>query len=234
MKQAYLPKNKPLNLIVFLSALIFISIHFFSSHIPSVVPWGQEFEDLVYRLSFSIIPSYIFYFIVVHQKSNNDKKNLEPLIAGYNSRIINIHLNLFNAIHNKANVDMSEGHVEFHTDKTLTKLTEESIENTLKNINIYSDSPKRFIDCTYMNWVDYLIDNCQQIENAIDNLMLISAHLDSVYIKTLYNIKTCELIKIVNNPTFRYTPHYENTFILYKKLFHDFNLNILALKKLIS
>ncbi|MBE0455865.1 MAG: hypothetical protein ACTJIB_11670 [Pseudoalteromonas prydzensis] len=82
-----------------------------------------------------------------------------------------------------------------------------------------------------MNWVDFLIDGCQQIEGTIDNLMLVSAHLDSEYIKILYDVKTCELIKMVNHPTFKDIPHYENTFKVYKKFFYDFNVNILTLRK---
>ena len=204
MKPTYFPKSKLLNFIFFSAVVTVFLITFMSHKIPLIFSWGQNFEDLIFRLSFSIIPSYLFYFIVVHLKSNKDKKHLEPLVKGYSNNISKKYRNLFNSFHQKANEPQYKGTVEYHTDYTLSNLSEEYLSKTLSELKVDSDSPFMiFGQGRYMNWIEYITYICNEIERDINSLMLISSLLDSEHISLLFKIKSSSLMETVNGYNFK-------------------------------
>ncbi|MBH0033166.1 hypothetical protein I6F43_00450 [Pseudoalteromonas sp. NZS71_1] len=232
MKPTILPKNKLLNIIFAVCFLIFTLVNFFSDYIPCLVSWGQNFENLIYRLSFAVIPSYIFYFIVIHLKSNQDKKNILPIVVSYNSNMSKNYRNLFNAIHQTANKPQEKDTIEEHTDLTLARLTEDSIEESLHLIDINSPTPYLILYYQrYMNWKEFLKSVCDDVKKDIDDLMLISHYLDSEHIKILHNIKTSELIKITNHFNYNNLAMPNDSFWLYKRYFYSFHVELQKLEK---
>ncbi|WP_405127833.1 hypothetical protein [Pseudoalteromonas sp. PB2-1] len=204
MKPTYLPKSYLLNIIFFCAVIIVFFITFMSHKIPLYFSWGQNFEDLLFRLSFSIIPSYLFYFIVVHLKSNKDKKNLRPLVIGCSNGISNKYRNLFDAFHQNDSKLQYERTIQFHTDETLSNITEEYLSKTLSKIKVNSNSPYMiFGQGRYMNWVEFITFTCNEIERDINSLMLISSHLDSEHISILYKIKSSELMQAIDGYNFK-------------------------------
>jgi len=65
-----------------------IAIDFIFSNVPEVFQGGAKLGAIVDRLCLSYISSYIFFFLVVHIKSQKDKENLYPYIAQKTDRII--------------------------------------------------------------------------------------------------------------------------------------------------
>ncbi len=70
-----------LNVALWISILSVIIMQVFLFDIPEVVSWCSEFGEVFYKLCLSIMASYIFYFIVVHLKSEKDKENINAFIA---------------------------------------------------------------------------------------------------------------------------------------------------------
>lgn len=205
MKKTFLPKNKPLNTIAFISTVIFLFIHFFSDKIPSLVDWGQDFEDLIYRLSFSLIPSYLFYFIVVHQKSNKDKQNLKSVIEGFSENIDSEYDYIVKSMFKKAfrlnNGDIYRDENGEYLD--LDKVRLETFIAVLSKIKPNSSAPAlNLAESRWFNWIEFFISKVSRIEQDVNSLILISPHLETEHIEILFKIINCDFVKILKEPNF--------------------------------
>lgn len=49
--------------------------------IPEIFSYGAETGEIIYRICLSIVSSYIFYFIVVHLKTERDRENINQYVA---------------------------------------------------------------------------------------------------------------------------------------------------------
>ena len=66
---------------IFLVAVVSIFVmEIYLNSIPEIFPWGSEFGEVYFKICISIISSYIFYFIVVHIKTLQDKKNINVFV----------------------------------------------------------------------------------------------------------------------------------------------------------
>ena len=232
MKPSFFPKNKLLNSVFAVSLVCVLVITFFGQETPLIFPWGQKFEDLLLRLSYSVVPSYIFYFIVVHLKSYKDKKNLYFLLSGYNLEISLENVKLIHGIFSSAYQEKFERYyIDEHGNKIdPSNFSLKDLSNALSHINLSAKSPVKNLDNTYnLNWMDFVIKQVNSIVFAIDNLMLLSSHLDSEHIKLLYNIKTSSLVNVTKFSSIEtYKPESENYVYLAPYIF-DFDLSVQAL-----
>nr|WP_306288236.1 hypothetical protein [Pseudoalteromonas sp. WY3] len=218
MKPSIVPKNKTLNCLFLLSLIFVLVITFFSTKIPLLVSFGQEIEVLIFRLSLSFLASYVFYFVVVHYKSYRDKKNLYPYVKGYTASILDKYEGLFNALKAEAYNDY-----EKHTYKTLNKLSIDSIEETLLLIDVRTSAPLVSAHLgRKLNWMEYLVYTSNEIEKSINDLLLVSSHLDSELIKILFHIRASLLFKLSRNLSSNLLSLKDNNFALNKKIFMIF------------
>ncbi len=220
MKPSIVPKNKTLNYLFVLSLIFVIAITFFSTKIPLLLSFGQEIEALTFRLSLSFLASYVFYFVVVHYKSYRDKQNLYPYVKDCTAVILNKYEELFNALKGKAYKDYEE-----HTYKTLNELSIDSIEKTLLLIDVRTNAPLVSAHLgRNLNWMEYLVYTSNEIEKSIDDLLLVSSHLDSELIKILFQIRASLLFKLSRDLSSNHLRLKGNNFALNKKYFYDFHL----------
>ena len=220
MKASIIPKNVILNLIFLISLILVLVITFFSEKIPLFISFGQEIETLLFRLSLSFLASYVFYFVVVHYKSYRDKQNLYPYVRGYTASILNKYEGLFNALKGAAYNDY-----EKHTYKTLNELSIDSIEETLLHIDVRTSAPLFSAHLgRNLNWIEYLVYTSNEIEKSIDDLLLVSSHLDSELIKILFHIKVSSLFYLSRNLSTNLLGLKDNNFAVIKKDFYDFHL----------
>ncbi len=66
--------SKSINIIFLVAAVSIFVMEVWLNSIPEIVSWGNEFGEVYFKICISIISSYIFYFIVVHIKTLQDKK----------------------------------------------------------------------------------------------------------------------------------------------------------------
>lgn len=69
-----------LNVLLVVSFIVVVLHDFVFTGRPELFEGGAQVWDLVYRLSLALIGSYIFYFVVVHLKRQQDKENLRPFL----------------------------------------------------------------------------------------------------------------------------------------------------------
>lgn len=80
--------RKEINCIVLLAFFIWIIKVFYLNSISAPFDFFPKFGDLFEKLCASIISSYIFYFIVVHWKCEQDKEIVNPYILKKVQQII--------------------------------------------------------------------------------------------------------------------------------------------------
>lgn len=219
MKPILYPKNKLLNIVFVISLILVLFITLFGHYIPSLFSQGQKVEDLFSNLFFTIVTSYIFYYIVIFLKEHKDKKNLLPLILGYNQEILDgykrFNKSLFEICFQHENNEQcfsSEGYLmDGGLNIDVRNLTRDNFRFALSLIDIEKThqmrNPPHLLNITF---TQYMVLELNKIEKNIDNLLLVSAHLDSEHVKLLYEIKTSELMKQISNDDFKYFIFYDD------------------------
>ncbi len=202
-----------LNIVFVISLICVLVITFFGHYIPSLFSWGQKFEDLFSKFSFTIVTSYIFYYIVIYLKEYKDKKNLLPLVLVYNQEILESYKRFnkslfeicFQHEHNE-HFFSEEGYLKDENSVIDVKsLTQDNFTYALSLIDIEKRkkmrNPPHLLNITF---TEYMTLELNKMEKYIDNLLLVSAHLDSEHVKLLYKIKMSELMKQISNDEFKY------------------------------
>lgn len=70
-------------------ALIFVVLHdFLLADAEGLFLGGAKLWELAYRLSLALVGSYLFYFVVVHLKKQEDKENLRPYLRSRTDKIV--------------------------------------------------------------------------------------------------------------------------------------------------
>ncbi len=136
-----------------------------------------------------------------------------PLILGYNQEILDgyerFNKSLFEICFQHKNNEQcfsSEGYLMFDgLNRDVSNLTRDNFHFALSLIDIEKThqmrNPPNLLNITF---IQYMILELNKIKKNIDNLLLVSAHLDSEHLNLLYEIKTSELMKEVSNDEFKY------------------------------
>jgi hypothetical protein len=88
-------------LVIAIGSVVVMEAYLFE--IPEIVPWGEEFGAVFYKLCLSIMASYLFYFIVVHLKSQSDKENINAFVASKSYRVVGEYKSQIVSIKKEAN-----------------------------------------------------------------------------------------------------------------------------------
>ena len=79
----YIASVRPAINAIFLGAVVSIIVmEGWLNSIPEIVSWGSKFGEVYFKICLSIISSYVFYFIVVHIKTVQDKENIGQFVSG--------------------------------------------------------------------------------------------------------------------------------------------------------
>ena len=227
-----------LNIVFVISSIFVVVLTFFSHCIPSYFSWGQKFESLFLNFCFTLVTSYIFYYIVIFLKEHKDKKNLLPLVLVYNQEILDgykrFNKSLFEIYFQHKHHEhffSQEGHLKDGDSVIDVKsLTQDNFKYALSLIDIEKTkqmrNPPHLLNITF---TEYMALELNKMEKYIDNLLLVSAHLDSEHVKLLYEIKTSELMKQISNDEFKYFIFYDDLTPLTRYVY-QFHQSLNALK----
>lgn len=172
--------RKDLKQILFLAFSLYFSIEFIFNNYAEIFTNADKVGQLISKLSISYISAFIFYFVVVHIKSENDKENINEYL-GYKvySIITSAHLiiqPMLQKFDNKARFEY---------------LDNEKLSNLLTSINrADKEAPLRFKDenenANWMEWLAYLKEST---EKSLSEIYVRYTHMDSKLIKILTRIE---------------------------------------------
>jgi len=182
--------SKPSKILIwcFWAAIIFIfSYDFFLSQIPEKIPGGNKFGSIFYKICFAFVTSYIFYFVNVHLKKKDDKKNLSPYLA---KKSIFIFGRLKGLI---PEISKASG-ITFNT----TYPTREELLEACKRIPPNSAAPMLTSPANiHLTWTQYLNYHRSEVTGAIQKMFALMPHLESKHIKILSDIDECFFFKML-------------------------------------
>jgi hypothetical protein len=166
-----------------------IAIDFIFSNVPEVFQGGAKLGSIVDRLCLSYISSYIFFFLVVHIKSQKDKENLYPYIAKKTDRIIGDAKSMIEYFKQQASCQLEDQY---------PALSE--VEEMCRSIAPHGRAPLIIGGLgNYATWLQYLNYSKRRTEESISKIYLKMQFLDSEYLGLVVNIQDCNLFWIIND-----------------------------------
>ena len=173
-------------LIIFLICVITIFlIDFWLINIPELFKGGEKLGQIVYKLSFSYISAFVFYFLVVHLKNQKDKENLYSYISSNTLMIIRQAKALINETARSANIQLKATYPDSL-----------ELQSICKAINPNSNAPLILGRLgNYANWMQYF-DYYKRRSNEASNKVLSKVQfLDSALVHKLAEIEDCNHFK---------------------------------------
>ena len=143
--------------------------------IPAPYPIFVKIGDLFVTLGISFIASFIFYLVQVHLPRIKEKEDLFPYIASMFHSILSTEKEIITEL----------------LGLKMEKLTEESIKEKVKGLDLYSEAPLIIgVDSDQKaNWIEYCLYSMNRIDRTWNMLMNYSAYLDSECMALLYRIQ---------------------------------------------
>lgn len=176
-------------------------IDFCLSEIPQLFNGGFKLGQIIYKLSMSYISAFIFYFLVVHIKVQNDKYTVYPFVKLMVSRIINQATITIESMSKASQV------------KVVGKFpTIDEMKELCKGINPYADAPLVFSgkQTIQANWLQYFEYGKNQNDKLTQKIFAHLPFLDAELVTLL--------VKIQNNSHFSTIAMFSNTLIGNKDL----------------
>lgn len=181
--------NRYLNftLIIAIGSVIVMEAYLFD--IPEIVPWGEEFGAIYYKLSLSLMASYIFYFIVIHLKSQLDKENINAFVATKSFGVIGDYISQIEALKKEVNFSIEENY-----------LLKKEIEEIFKAINPKNNAPLLLGQFgNYANWLQYMSYYKDRTQKLIQKIFIKMPFLDSKLVRLLAEIDDCSHFVIIES-----------------------------------
>jgi hypothetical protein len=178
----YITSVRPaINFILLVAVFSIVIIDGWLNSIPEVVPWGNEFGEIYFKICLSIISSYVFYFIVVHVKSVQDKENIGVFVSGKVRNVIGDYKSQIRELKKAANNSSDSEYFE-----------KNDIESILKSINPKSQAPLILGGLgNYANWLQYLDYHKSRSQGFIQKVFVKMPFLESQLVSLLAKIDDC-------------------------------------------
>lgn len=170
-----------LNVAFIVAATSVVAIEVYFSQLPEVIPYGEAILEIYYRLCLSIIASYIFYFIVVHMKSQNDKENIYAFVASKSYNIVGDYKAQINALKKAAGWTCNN---EYFSDQDISKM--------FGAINPNGVAPLQLGQLGIQaNWIQFMDWRNNRTREFIKKIFVKIQFLESEFIKLLSEIDDC-------------------------------------------
>lgn len=168
-----------LGILFILAVTTVILIDFFLIHISEKFEGGERIGQLMEKLCLSYISAFVFYFLVVHTKTQKDKENLKRYIEGKVGKIIRICWEQIQSCASGAQVIIKDRYPdEEELNRILTKL----------NPNEYSYI---YLGDKKASWLEYFNYSRDRTNNVIGRLLRKMLFLESELVDKLTRIEDC-------------------------------------------
>lgn len=167
---------------LFIISLIIIIVRLIFIRTEEVSPYCAEIGNLLYSLAIGYITSYVFYYLVVFRKAQNDKKNISEFLIKYLSYLV------------------IEAYRDFRSLKNNSNLTSLNFPPNKEDLTlIFSKLDKTFSFChngnnEKYNWYDYYkyLTVATSIK-YLEEIWKVLPYLDTELIQILNSIKESKL-----------------------------------------
>lgn len=170
-----------LKIILAISFSIYLLIELVLRNFPPLFSNASSMADLISNLCASYISAFIFYFVVVHAKSEKDKENIYEYIGHeVYSIITNGHLFI------QPLMQLSDPKARFYYPSS------EELGLLLSSVNKYdTNAPISFENGEKGNWIDWFEFLKRGILENINEILAFNHMSDSELIKLIQRIKNC-------------------------------------------
>jgi len=163
-------------LVIAIGSILTMEAYLFE--MPEIVPWGAEFGAVFYKLCLSIMASYLFYFIVVHLKSQSDKENINAFVASKSYRVVGEYKSQLSSIKNESNSTVESEYP-----------TKDEIEAMFRSIDPKGKAPLVFGQLgNHANWMQYMSYHNKRTQDLIKKVFVKMPFLDSRLVRLLAEI----------------------------------------------
>lgn len=199
----FLRVRRSLLLLLILAFVTYISIEFIFNNYTEIFKGANKIGQLFSKLSVSYISAFIFYFIVVHIKSESDKENVNEFIGQLvNDILTSAHLFVLPFVR----IEKKDAH--FKDVKT------GELRTLLPKIQRMAHEAPYSINGKTTHWLDWWEYLKKSTFESIDEIFLRYNHVDTKLIKIITRIKHSSFFKQWN---MLYTNEYDKTFGLYSE-----------------
>lgn len=170
---------------LFAAALVFVVLHdFVLAGAAELFPGGARLWELAYRLSLALIGSYLFYFVVVHLKKQEDKENLRPYLRSRTDRIVGRARSLMTELHRASGRDTT-GATPY-----LNEITLDDVQEVCSGVKFHDTAPLFLGDANRnATWIEYLDYHRAETMDFIASIYVASPFLDTEFLKLLVEVE---------------------------------------------
>lgn len=213
MIKTFIKKYRVLFLLFLISLIASFLITFPLSKVPEIFEFGSELGKYVYDISIGYVVSYIFFFLVVFLKEENDKKHVNERVSLQCSSLIIEGYDLYSNVFNTA--EQYKKHFP---------PTKEEIEFACKSINPFI-SPVGYNEKDNMPWEWLLKHRRTENINHIEKIKSLR-YIESDLFGLLSRIEDCRLFYLASKMAFPKTPqnHFKDGTFMENDLFVYFSL----------
>ena len=176
-----------LNSLMVVSVAFIFLYKFIFVNCPEWIVGASIVGEIFFNIFLAIIASYIFYFIVVHNKDFNEKKIVSNIFKLKLQNIIDVENTTLNKLLELAKVSINEN--------TITIDTLKSVFHKIK-VNQNFDLMFSEIQVYEYKLLDFLRFYSNQTNSIIKDIYQLP-HLEAVLIQKLNNIETSDYIKMI-------------------------------------
>jgi hypothetical protein len=179
--------RKDLSFLFIISLVTVCLIDFWLINVPEIFKKGHTFGPIVEKLCLSYISAFIFYFLVVHIKQQNDKKNIYTYVAHKSISIIAYGQTIGRDLAKAANVTLKEYYPSRH-----------ELLEVCSKVNPYSEEAPLLISMTGQkaNWFQYFENYRQQTMSAIQDIYAKMPFLDTKLVRHLSLIENSDFLSV--------------------------------------
>jgi hypothetical protein len=174
--------RRDISIVFLISFSSILLINFWLINIPELFKGGEKLGQIVYGLSFAYVSAFIFYFLVVHIKNQNDKENLYSYISEKTRTVIAQAKSLISESAKIAKIELKDSYPD-----------ESELKTICEAINIYSNAPCVTYDrgIVYLEWMQYFDLFRTRSNDATNKILSKLQFLDSELVYKVAKIEDC-------------------------------------------
>lgn len=174
-------------LLIFVASLAYILIFdFLLINIPSIFDNADKIGSLIFNIAISYLTAFIFYFLVVHIKEENDKNKIYPYILNKVSVIVKSGSELFKRFSDGSKITYS------------TKFpSTEIVMEMCKNLHIKDQAPI-ITGGQYGTWMHFIKSTRNYNLQTIESIKSKMIYLEPELIVLIANIEENNLFSLVD------------------------------------
>ena len=159
--------------------------------VPEFFPGGHEIGVVVEPVLISVLASYLFYLVVVHQKERTEQRIMLPMFTKWSSRLAGDCRSILKACEKEANARLC-----------YDELKKDSLTPAFKKINPYHEAPLLFHDLNRnASWLEYLDHYRRRSKKQIDKIIMNAKYADAELVGLCNELDDCTYFFIIESAT---------------------------------